>query len=192
MEKAVNWFFSLVRVVGASVPFASSLIQLHAEVDSRDTQKRLQTLEDPISGLHPDVREVSRIIYDRMREADSNRVALPEEMYGRFGRALAVLEANGHIRGTHALGQRFVAGLWVTDSSYIVYLCGLFEDPRKMDRLFQVIDVAKPKQWLKGVEIAQELGLPVAVVKGIFDLYAAKGFGIVSNEIGTANYYAQV
>jgi hypothetical protein len=61
-----------------------------------------------------------------------------------------------------------------------------------MDRLLQIVDNAQPKQWLKGAEIAVDLGLPVPVVKGVFDLYAAKGFGIVSKEIGTANYYAQV
>lgn len=188
----MNWFFALVRIIGASFPLAPSVIQLQAEVDSRETQKRLQALEDPLSNLHQDVREISQIIYNAMRQANSNRVELPEELYNRFGRALAILEANGHISATHALGQRFVAGFWVTDPSYLVYLCGLFEDPGKMDRLVHLIDKAEARQWLKGAEISQELGLPLPVVKGVFDLFAAKGFGIVSKEIGTANYYSQL
>ena len=111
----MTWMASLARVLGASVPFGSSLVQISAELESRDIQARLRRLEDPISNPHQDVRELTGIIYSSIENTDESRVQLSPEEYERYRRPLAILEQNGHIRGTHSLNQRFIAGFWLTE-----------------------------------------------------------------------------
>jgi len=186
----MNWFFTLVRSVGASFPGSASMVQLQAEIDSRETQRRLRALEDPVSGLHPDVRGLSKLIYDRLRSS-GNMIHVDEDMYARFARPLHILDSQGLIDVTHVIGRPFPDSFWVTNSSYIFYLCALFEDSGKMDSLVNRIDEASAGRWLRGAEFAAELDLPLPVVKAIFQLYERRGLGLLSKEIGTANYYVK-
>lgn len=88
----MNWILSLIRVAGASFPIASSAVQLQAEIDARATQRRLRALEDPLTNLHPDIREISRQIYEAIRATGDRHVKFPEAFHVRYARALALLE----------------------------------------------------------------------------------------------------
>jgi hypothetical protein len=187
----MKWLMSLVRIVGASLPYGSALLQLQAEIDSAAIQKRLRMLEDPISQLHPDVREVSEKLYNQLSATGEATLQFDAGFYAKYGKPLAILEARGFIAGAHAIGMKYVGGLWLQDPGYFVYLCALYEDQSKMDRLIELLAACAPGQWLRGDEIAKDLQLPRPVVKAFFELYEQRGLGTCSKEIGAILYLSR-
>lgn len=185
------WIASLARIVGSTLPFGSIAVQLSAELDSRQVQQRLRRLEDPISALHPDVRAVSELIYASMGQSVSTKVVLPNQEMQQFARPIALLEGSGLITGTHGIGQRFVGGFWVTNPQYVLYMAALYEEPDLMERFVALVDSSPPGSWLIGTQLAKEYALPVPVVRAVFQFYEQRGLGILSKEIGTANYLPQ-
>lgn len=186
----MNWFFSMVRIAGTVFPQTAWLVQLDSEIKSDEIQKRLQKLEDPLSAIHPDVKELSRHVYHLLANADLNSLHLTDDQYDRYSKPLAMLEAQGCIRGSHALTRRFAAGFRPLPG-YVLYMCALYADARKMDRLVAMVEESPRGTWIHGRDIAKELDVPVRVVKSVFDLYEAKGLGVCSKELGTANYLCQ-
>lgn len=182
-----GWFRILLRVAGSSFGFTAPLVQLDAELTTRDMQQRLLKLEDPISALHPDVRDVSRIIYSDLRNADSLKLEYPDHFYEKYARVLALLESRNLIRGTHAIGQRYFGGFRITDAEFVLYMAGLYEDADKLDFLVKYIDQASGG-WLRGEEIAAQVQVPIVLVKAIFELYEARGLGVCSKQIGATLY----
>ena len=178
----------VARVVGASLPFVPSLIQLQAEIDSSAIQQRLLALEDPISTLHPDIRAVSEKLYRELAATGNAKIRFDDAFYTQYSRPLAILEAQGFITGTHAFGTKYADGLWVQDPKYVVYLCALSEDQSKMDGLVQLMENCTTGQWLRGEDIASDLHLPLPVIKALFQLYEARGLGNFSKETGAVNY----
>lgn len=108
--------------------------------------------------------------------------------YTQYSRPLAILEAQGFIVGTHAIGARYVDGLWLQDPRYVVYLCALYEDQSKMDRLVDLLESCKPGQWLHAKDIEGDVQLARPVIKALFQLYEARGLGQCSSEIGAVSY----
>lgn len=190
---AAFWLFPLLRVLGVNFPGFAAAVQLSAEYDARRVQERLRRLEDPISALHPDVPTVSALLYGRLRAGYGGaKVELSDEEVALFARPLALLEGAGRIRGTHAIGSRpFVGGVWLSDPEYLVYLATLHEDPDRTGPFLARVDAAPAGTWIRGAELAEEYGLPLAVVRAVFELYARRGLGVLSRELGTANYLAQ-
>ena len=186
----MNWLLSIVRIAGTISPYTAWLVQLDAEIKSAEFQKRLRRLEDPISALHPDVRDLSRHIYDLLATADLGSLHLTDHQYEKYGRPLAMLEAQGYIRGGHAIGNKFVAG-FRPSPEYVLYMCALYADRKKMDQLVTKVDKCQPGTWLHGRDIAKELDLPIRVVRSIFEIYEMRGLGTLSQELGTANYLCQ-
>jgi hypothetical protein len=184
----MKWLMSVARVVGASLPFMPSLIQLQVEIDSAAIQRRLLALEDPISLLHPDIREVSEKLYRELITTGSAQIKFDDALYTRYSRPLAILEAQGFIVGTHAIGARYVDGLWLQDPKYILYLCALYEDQSKMDRLVDLLESCKPGQWLHARDFEADVHLPRPVIKALFQLYEARGLGQCSSEMGAVSY----
>lgn len=182
----MDWLFSIIRVAGASFPVASSLVQLQAEIDSKELLKRVAKLEDPISNLHDDVPEVSRQIYRKLKLDNSAKLDFDDEFYNKFSRALAALESQGYIKGGHANGKNYAAGIRLVDPSYIMYLCAIEEDEKKMESLVKIVDDCEIGQWLDGNRM--EIDLPLPVIKAVFDIYESKGFGICSREVGSYKY----
>jgi hypothetical protein len=187
----MGWIASLARVVGAAVPFGSVAVQISAELESREVQQRLQKIEDPISALHPDVRSVSKLIYERLRAANGSKIHLSESEQDEYARPLAVIEAEGLLDGTHAIGTHYSIGYWLRNPTYVLYMAALYEDAALMERLVERVDLAKRGNWLNGMELAAELGLPVRTVQAVLELYTRKGLGLMSREIGTVNYMAR-
>lgn len=185
----MNWFFAIARIAGTSFPLSASLVQLQAELDSDAIKKRLDKIDDPLSALHPEVREVSRHIYAAIRERGSEPVAFTPEFYSRYQRVLALLDNHGCIRGTPTFAGPYYAGMWIGAPSYMLYMCALAEDSKKMDALLERVDTAPVRQWIHGKALAEELALPLPVVDAVFKLYADRGLGICSREIGASLYY---
>ncbi len=184
----MNWFISIIRVAGASFPVASSLVQLQSEIDSKALLDRVDKLEDPISYLHDDLPELSRHIYKRLKTNNSSKLDFDDEFYKKYSRALAVLESQGYVKGGHALGKNYAAGIRLIDPSYIMYLCALEEDSEKMESLVKIVDKCNIGEWLNGDDIQLSLSLPIPTIKAVFDIYESKGYGLCSKEIGSCKY----
>ena len=75
----MNWFYSIVRIAGASFPVASSLVQLQSEIDSNALNERVAKLEDPVSNIHCDVPELARIIYQELKQTDGINLSFEED-----------------------------------------------------------------------------------------------------------------
>ncbi len=73
----------------------------------------------------------------------------------------------------------------------MTYMCGLYEDTDKTDRLFERVDTAPRGRWLRGDELAAEMGLPVPVIRSVFKIYERRGLGHLSGIVGETNYLAQ-
>lgn len=184
----MDWFLSIVRVAGVAFPVASSLVQLQAEIDSKSLKERVARLEDPVSYLHDDVPELSRKIYRELKLNNSEKLDFNEEFYKKYSRALAVLESQGYIKGSHAIGKRFAAGVRIVDPSFIIYLCALEVDDAKMEALLKIVDNCSVGEWLDGRHIQEEIDLPLPVIRAVFDIYESKGYGICSKEIRACQY----
>lgn len=184
----MDWFFKIIRVAGASFPVASSFVQLQSELDSISLQKRLIKLEDPISYLHDDIPELSKQLYNELKSQESIQLDFNDEFYTKYSRSLAVLESQAYIDGGHALGKRFAAGIRLIDPSYIMYLCVLGEDSKKMEILIHTLDSCKIQEWLDGNKIKKTTSLPLPVIDAAFRIFESKGYGICSNTIGEIKY----
>ena len=182
---------ALGRIAGASFPFASSMVQLQAELTGRELQARLRRIEDPISHVHPQVREVSEQIYAALTEKGDFPLTMSEEFYAQYARPLAMLEAELYLDATHAIGKRYAGGFWANNPAFVLYMCALFEDPAKMNALVQRIDTAAPGTTVNGKALAAELGLPVGTVRAVCETFADKGLGIMSKEVGATYYIAR-
>jgi hypothetical protein len=187
----MNWIASLARVIGAGIPFGGIVVQLSAEIESHRIQERLRKIEDPISSLHPDVHEVSELIYAQVSKTGDSKVKLSDEETERYSRVLAILEANHLIDGTHAIGERFVDGFWLQNPNYVLYMAALYEKADLMERLIAHIDSCASGTWIRGAELAAELKLPLRTVEAVLELYEQRGLGTLSKELGTVNYYCQ-
>lgn len=187
----MDWLMSIVRIAGASFPGASSLVQLQAEIHSRALLERVSKLEDPISFLHALLPELSKLLYHEIRTTNSNKLQFDKYFYEKYSRPLAALESHGFIRGSHAAGKNYAAGLRVTDPSFIMYMCALAEDKQKMETLMKTVDDCPKGKWLNGKQIQESLNLPLPVIQSVFDIYEAKGYGLCSKENGSSNYMAK-
>ena len=189
----MDWLLSIVRIAGASFPVASSLVQLQAEIDSKALLERVDRLEDPVSYLHNDVPELSRLIYQKLKLVNLAKLDFNDDFYNKYSRALAALESHGYIKGGHVLGKKkYAAGIRLVDPSYIMYLCALEEDDDKMTSLIKVVDGCKVGEWLDGNNIQKSINLPLPVIKAVFDIYESKGYGLCSKEIGSTKYMGKV
>lgn len=184
----MDWFMAIIRIAGASFPGAASLVQFQSEIDAHNLGERVARLEDPISFIHEDVPELAKTIYARLKDSPSSTLAFDAAFYYTYRRPLAALEASGFVKGNHALGARYAAGVTLTDPTFIMYMCALAEDPKKMEALIKIVDECEVHTWLDGDKIGPSLGLPIPVVKAVFTIFANKGYGILSREIGRCQY----
>jgi hypothetical protein len=184
----MDWFLKIIRIAGASCPGAASLLQLQAELDGAEIKKRIDKLSDPISFLHNDVQKVAKEIYTNLKSADSLTLNFDSAFYTKYSRPLAALDAKSLIKSQHAIGSPFAAGIYLCDPTFIMYLCALSENSKKMQRLIELVDSCAVGASINGKNLQPELELPLQVIKAVFEIYRLKGFGLVSKEIGSAYY----
>lgn len=184
----MDWFFKIVRIAGVNFPVAASLVQMQAEIDSVAMANRLNKFEDPISYLHEDIPELAKLIYQNLQVNDSINLDFSDDFYSKYSRPLAALESSGFISKNSVLGSRIPLGINLIDASFIMYMCNLAEDPQKMTEIIDIVDRCEVGLWLDGNQLKDSLGLPKYVIRAIFDIYQAKGYGILSREIGSCKY----
>ncbi|MEA2039507.1 MAG: hypothetical protein U9N82_06705 [Thermodesulfobacteriota bacterium] len=188
MELYMDWFFSIIRVAGASFPVSSSLVQLQSEIDSKALLERVQKLEDPVSVLHDDVPALAKAIYHKLKSQDSTKLLFDDEFYSKYSRSLAILETQGFIKGRHAVGDKYMSDIRLCDPSFIMYLCAIGEDKSRMEDLLKIVDSCEVGKWLDGKHIKSDIELPLPVIKAVFDIYESKGYGQCSKTIGAVRY----
>jgi len=188
MKEKIDWFCKIIRIAGVNFPFAASLVQLQSEIDSIEFNERIRKLEDPINNLHKDICSVSEVLYSALSRSKKQTLYLSDQFYVEYSRPLAILEKQGYIVKIKEIGSFYPIGLRVSDPSFIMYMCNLFEDKIKMQKAFEIVDSCKIGQWLNGDELKSEIGLPRSVICAIFEIYVAKGYGILSSIINSCNY----
>lgn len=186
MYSNYDWFLAIIRIAGASFPGASSLVQLQAELDSHEIQKRLDKLEDPISSLHPDIPKLSSLLYRELEKENNERVDFDNDFYRKYSKPLAILDKKNYISILNTVGSRYPSNITLSDPSFIMYLCRIAEDEKKMNSLIELMENCEYGEWLDGKKV--ELDLPLPVIRAVFEIYESKGYGICSNEVGTGKY----
>lgn len=184
----MKWLSTIVRIVGAGFPVASSLVQLQSELDSNEISERITKLEDPISYLHNDVPKLSKFLFAEMKSMNTQYLHFQDEFYKKFSRPLAALYSQNYITCQHRLGSCVPCGVILSNPTFIMYLCALHEDQQKMDLLVNRLEECIQGISLNGKEIAQELEVPIPVVGAIFEIYEAKGYGKRSKTVSRLDY----
>lgn len=186
MNKKFDWFMSIMKVAGASFPVSSSIVQFLSEIESEKIKERLEKLEDPISNLHSDIPQLSELIYKKLSAENSTSLEFSDEFYQKYSKPLATLEAKKYIKGNHTIGNRYQSGIQISEPTFIMYLCRIAEDEKKMNSLIGLVENCEFGKWLDGEKI--DLDLPLPVINAVFEIYESKGYGICSNEVGICRY----
>jgi len=186
-----GYFSILARMAGSANPIIGPLLQAQGEPDSQAMQARLLMLEDPLSALHPDVKETSRLVYTALKAKNDTYLQFNDEFYIRYDRVLSMLVAHRYITTTASIGHRYYGGIRCSPA-YTIYMCGLFEDTSKMDRLAEVMDNCRMGHSLYAQVTARDLGLPLPVVTAAFDGYESNGWGVCSKTLGEVTYRSLV
>jgi hypothetical protein len=185
MVNKVDWFIKAIRVSSAWNPIATVFLQLQSEINGIEINRRLDSLEDPISSKCENATELCRAIYNHLKQSDE---ALNGINYIQFARPLAFFESEGYLKRQLQMGSPYAYGIESLDSTFILYLARLFDSPTNMSELFSIIEDCNAGEWIDGIQLAEALDVPEAVVRSAFDLYVNKGYGIISNENNTCKY----
>jgi hypothetical protein len=185
VESKVDWFLKAVRVSSAWNPIAAIFLQLQSEIDGVEINRRLNNLEDPISANCENSSKLTKAIYDQFKDENYN---LTQDMYIQYARTLALFETEGYLKRRMEMGSPFAQGIESFDPTFILYLARLFEEQSSMSELYSLVDNCGIGVTIDGIQLAQSLAVPVDVVRAVFCLYVDKGFGLLSNELGTCNY----
>jgi hypothetical protein len=174
---SVRWFGSAVRIAGSAFPVTSALVQLQAEVDATEFERRLSALEDPIGQIHPKLSELCEYIYAQLSNSTvtSPKIELQAEQYAEYGKPLAAIEASGFIKGSHAIGKQFAGGFYISDPTFMLYIQARFGESEPMDRLGGMLENTKVGDQLSGHTLASELQVPLPIVHAMFETYESKG-----------------
>jgi hypothetical protein len=187
-----DWFIKIIKVAGVNFPGAASLVQILGEIDSAAMAAKLEKLCDPISFLHENVPEAARIIYENLKTNDSFQLNFPKEFYIKFSKPLAVLTSSGLISKDLSLGAEIPHAILLIDASFIMYICSLKEDSNKMQEIIDLVDQCEKGSYLDGNMLSNSIGLPVCVIRAVFEIYEKKGFGNLSKAVNSCNYKSVV
>jgi len=127
----------------------------------------------------PDIRKLSEKLYKGLAAASENldkalagngvaKFRFDDSFLTQYSKPLAILEKRGFIQGTHSIGGRDFDAVYLHAPEYFVYLCALYEDQTKMDRLVELLETCKRREWLLGEKIAGDVQLPLPVVRAFF------------------------
>ena len=173
----MDWVLKLVRVAGVTNPFTAPFVQLQAEIESVEVEKRLTKLENPISQLHDDVVDIAKKIYDELQKNDSVNLSFEETFYNTYRRGLTALSNKNLISLENILGVATPLQINLTEPSFIMYMCASFEDPEKMKKVVDLVDSCKMGETIDAVELSQNITLPKYVIRAVFQIYESNGFG---------------
>jgi hypothetical protein len=185
----MGWFSSVVHIAATQFPVTSALSRWQDEIDRRKTEERLIRLEDPISQLHEDAQKVSRAIFDKMVELDSQYLEFDEEFYATNNRVLTIFDAERLLKGHGDMTRLYYTFIVLTNPLYILYLCDLFADKDSMEKLYKAVDSCHLNESLLSKDLQEELTLPFPVIEAVFEIFEAKGLGFLSKFPGNLTRY---
>ncbi|MDH5938943.1 hypothetical protein L8R84_22820 [Vibrio splendidus] len=185
MESKVDWFLKVIRISSAWNPVAAIFLQLQSEIDGLEINSRLNNLEDPISSNCGNAPELSKAIYEQIKGENSSFM---QDVYVHYARPLALFESEGYLKRRMIMGSPYAQGIESFDATFILYLARLFENQANMSELYSLVDNCNIGVTIDGIQLANSLAIPIDVVRAVFSLYVDKGFGLLSNELGTCNY----
>lgn len=185
---AKDWFIKVVKVAGALTPVSAACNQLLAELESEQFKQRFDKLEDPISYLHEDVAELTKGIYEALKQQNKRNLNFSDEFYTQYRRPIAALKSQNLIDTYDLVATSIPAALMLNDASYVMYMCNLCEDQKKMEELIEIVDRCEPGVWINGDELSVSMELPTPVISAVFDIYASKGYGLVSQTMNECKY----
>lgn len=185
-----NWVSTFIRVVGTFNPLTAALVQLQSELDSTALDERVKRLENPLRSLHPDLPDVVRVVYDALKASNDYSFKISDDSYKKYRRCFALLEQHNYLESAHRLGSLVPLNTRISNPHFLLYLCAMVEDRAKMDALLARTESAPQGSSLDGKAIAQDLSLPLPVVRAVFEIFAERGLGFCSREIGRVSYHA--
>lgn len=185
MTNKVDWFFKILRVSSAWNPIAAVFLQMQSEIDGAEMNRRLDSLEDPISSNCENSSDLCRALYADIK---GSKDSFPQKYYIHFSRPLAFFESEGYLKRKMQVGTPYAYGIEYFEPTFVLYLARLFECQTSMLELYTRIEECDIGVWIDGIQLSETLNIPETVVRSVFTLYMDKGFGILSKEIGTCNY----
>ncbi|GAA6169399.1 hypothetical protein [Sessilibacter corallicola] len=186
-----DMLFKVVRIIGASFPVASSLVQFQSELDAYEFEQRLNNLEDPISSIHPNMGEVGQAIYSRISTDDSVNIQFDEKFYTSNIRCLSLLDAANYISLEKVIVQNLPLGINLTDPTFIIYLASIYEQKKAMlETLYEMVDGCEVGLPLSADSLSHDLELPKVLVCSLFQVYESRNLGICSGSWKKDSYRA--
>ncbi len=184
-------FVSAVKIAAQTLPLTAALSQWLDEIDSGRIKARLNQLEDPLANYGPQAKQLTKILYSLIKSQQQDHPTthidwVPE--LNPFIKEIRRFEASGFLTGSHAMGREgeFTGGFRLNNPAFIVLLALTHDDPEENARLFEILDNAK--DHLSGFHLRKSLNLPLVVINAYFSIYAARGQGLKSGEIGSSIY----
>jgi hypothetical protein len=182
------WIATLLRIGATLVPGTAPLLQAMAELDAAEVERRLRELEDPISTIHPGVAELATELYQRLPAySPSATFELTDDFMQEWWRPLHLLDGQQLIKLRHTLGAppRAVSSM---NPLFVAYMAQRAEDARKMREIARRIEECEPGKWVNGKVVSDDMGIPLPVTCALMKIYESGGYGVMSRELGTANY----
>src|SRR6266498_447748 len=180
-------FVSAVKIAAQAFGPAAMAAQWLDEIETGRIKERLDRLEDPLAKYGPKAKQLTAILYSLIQaqpqDVPSTHIDWTSEL-GPFIRELRQFEADGLLSGSHTITDAgFTHGFRLINSSFIIYLAVLHDDPDKIAKLVGNLDDAKSQ--LIGTVVKQSIDLPLLVIDAFFKKYEEQGHGFKSREIGT-------
>ncbi len=153
-----------------------------------------QRLGEPLAKYGGQAKELSAVLYSLVQTQPQDVPTTHLDWDSRlepFKKELRHMEADGLLRGSHAMGPggEFKAGLRL-NRGFVVYLALLHDMSQLIERLATAIDEATVQ--LNGRELQKSIELPLTVIDSFFDDYVSRGQGFKSQETGSSLYIPKV
>ncbi len=188
VSKKIDWFFRLVRIAGACNPASAVLLQFQSEMDSIAVNKRLDSLQDPISSIHDSSYDLCKCLYDGLVTGEPNILDFSKESCINFSRPLAMFETKRYLKRNMVLGYKYATEIELTDPSFALYLGRKFANQISISELYDLVENCEVGESIDGIQLSNSLNLPLILVRSLFQIYQENGLGLLSNESGTCNY----
>ncbi|EPU4643932.1 hypothetical protein ACVXAM_003841 [Vibrio parahaemolyticus] len=179
----LDWIIKLGSVVGASFQFAPNFIQLKAEIESYQLEKRLKVLEDPISSIDQDVVELSKLFYSDMKKSNDHHLDFSEE-YKSYERTINLLNGAGYIDKNSVIIE-------FKNPIYVLYMAGWSESDRVLSEIVGYIDGCESGVSISLKDMRTSFDVPDKLILALFELYENKGLGFYNICVGHESYTAK-
>jgi|GEM_PF-3670191 len=181
---------SFYKIIFASLPGFSNVIQYFAELESEEIERRLRVLEDPLGQFDSGAKDLCVKLYDAVKSCESVSAKIPwSDCFEPFLKTLRRFEAHGMISGTPVLGDTnaYRHGIWLKPR-FLVYIAMLGGDEPWCRDLADLMSQLDSGNSLDGKKVAQSIKLPLPVIDAYFHLFESEGQGMKSREIGRSYY----